>query len=280
MGPQLSLAVDYIHMEGRDLPLRYNLNPRLRAGTGRRDPVTRVDFRNIAGQLGIAPFVDDVYIIENIASSKYDGLNIALEKRFSDNWGGRVSYALGKTRANNDGNVTNELNVFQVGEERNLDQLWGPSPYDRRHVLSTAGRVEIPGTGGVTLSAIARFMSGTPFTIHNSNFDLNQNGLRPDPVAAGSYSGTGENAITVDNDGGLRGAHGPDYFQLDLRFGYRLRPSGAQTLDLFGEIFNATNRVNFNNPTGDMRSGNFLNPTSLAGGGNPRQFQIGVRFGF
>ena len=47
---------------------------------------------------------------------------------------------------------------------------------------------------GVTVSAIARYMSGTPFTIHDSNFDLDQNGIGTDPVAAGTYSGTGQTA--------------------------------------------------------------------------------------
>jgi hypothetical protein len=41
-----------------------------------------------------------------------------------------------------------------------------------------------------------------------------------------------------------------------------------------------TNEPNFANPTGDLRLGTFLVPNSLFGGGFPRQFQIGARFGF
>ena len=280
LAPAVSFGIDYVHLWGRNLPLRYNLNPKLREGTGRSDKSTRVDFMGLADQLGIEPFSSNVYTIENNASSMYDGLNLSLEKRFADNWGGRIAYTMGWARGNNDGDPNDELNVFQVRDERNMDMLWGNSTYDRRHVLNLSGQMEVPGTGGLTLSAVGRYMSATPFTIHNSNFDLDQNGLSPDPVAAGSYSGSGQNAITVDNAGGLRGAYGADYFQLDMRIGYRLRAAGVQTVDIFGEIFNATNRVNFNNPTGDMRSGNFLVPTSLLAGGYPRQFQIGVRYGF
>ena len=65
-----------------------------------------------------------------------------------------------------------------------------------------------------------------------------------------------------------------------MRIGYRLRVKNTRTLDMFGEIFNVTNRVNFDNPTGDRRSGQFLVPTTLRGGGFPRQFQLGARFGF
>ena len=85
----------------------------------------------------------------------------------------------------------------------------------------------------------------------------------------------------MQNEGGYGGARGPDFMQLDLRFGYRLRPRTSQTLDLFFDIFNITNHANFNNPNGDMRSGAFLNLTTLRGGsGFPRQANFGIRYGF
>ncbi len=69
--------------------------------------------------------------------------------------------------------------------------------------------------------------------------------------------------------------------QFDIRLGHRSRWSDRQTLDIFFDVFNVTNRGNFNNPTGDMRSSNFLNLTSLwAGSGFPRQAQFGIRWGY
>jgi hypothetical protein len=68
--------------------------------------------------------------------------------------------------------------------------------------------------------------------------------------------------------------------QIDLRAGYRMRPREARTIDLFFEVFNLSNEPNFANPSGDQRLGTFLVPTSLAGGGFPRQFQVGARLGF
>ena len=69
--------------------------------------------------------------------------------------------------------------------------------------------------------------------------------------------------------------------QIDMRLGYRFRPRAGNTVDIFAEIFNVTNEPNFANPSGDVRSGaSFLVPTSLAGGGFPRQFQLGARWGF
>jgi hypothetical protein len=100
-------------------------------------------------------------------------------------------------------------------------------------------------------------------------------------LPAGTYSGVGENAITVENKGGRNGARGPGFAQLDVRLGYRL-PLGndRRTLDLFGEIFNATNEPNFNNPSGDRRLPTFLMPNSLLADGFPRQLQFGARLGF
>jgi hypothetical protein len=121
-------------------------------------------------------------------------------------------------------------------------------------------------------------MSGRPFTIHDSNVDVDRNGILVDPLPAGEYTGVGANTITVKNDGGRNGAYGPDYMQLDARFGYRVRMS-ARTLDVFAEVFNVTNRSNFTNPSGDRRM-NFLVLNGLVAGGFPRQLQIGTRLGF
>jgi hypothetical protein len=68
--------------------------------------------------------------------------------------------------------------------------------------------------------------------------------------------------------------------QIDVRAGYRVRMAANRTIDLFAEVFNLTNRANFNNPSGDRRSGNFLVPVALRGGGFPRQLQLGARLGF
>ena len=59
-----------------------------------------------------------------------------------------------------------------------------------------------------------------------------------------------------------------------------MRQQQGRTVDLFAELFNVTNEPNFANPSGDSRLGTFLVPTALAGGGFPRQFQVGARFGF
>jgi hypothetical protein len=279
VGRQLSVAADFMHITNTQLPLRYNLNPGFKQTTGRTAPAPRVDLRGLANQLGITPFGGDVFIYEYIGETRYDGMTVQLEKRFADYWGARVSYGLGYGRGNTSGTPTS-TNDFQVLENRNLELNEGPTNADRRHALTLSGRIEVPWLRGLTGGAVARYTSGTPFTIHDSNVDADRNNIAVDPLPAGTYSGTGQNALTVENEGGRNGAYGPSSLQVDLRTGYRFRPQAGRTLDLYAEFFNVTNESNFSNPTGDRRMGTFLVPTSLAGGGFPRQFQIGARLGF
>ena len=110
----------------------------------------------------------------------------------------------------------------------------------------------MPWVRGLTGGAVARMMTGQPFTIHNSNVDANRNNIAVDPVPAGTYSGVGQNAITVENAGLRNGAYGPGSLQVDLRAGYRVRPHQGRRLDFFAEIFNLTNEPNFANPGGDI----------------------------
>ncbi len=279
LGAQLSASVDYTHMWNRDLPIRFNLNPGIKQTTGRTAPIARTDIQGIASQLGITPFSADVFTRRLVGRTDYDGVALQLEKRFSSYWGARVSYAAGYGRGNTDGGPT-AVNNFQVLGDSNLELNEGPTSLDRRHTFSLSGRLEVPWIAGLTASGVVRLSSGTPFTIHNSNIDANRNGVLVDPMAPGTYSGLGQNAITVENAGGRNGAYGPGYRNIDARVGYRARMRQGLSLDFFLEAFNLTNEANFSNPTGDQRSGSFLIPTALQGGGFPRQYQLGARFGF
>jgi hypothetical protein len=280
LGQTMSFGLDYIRNRGRNW-VGFDLNPGLRIDTSRTGRIDRHDLLGLAAQLGIAPFQGSVLSrFDYTGEIRYDGLNLQAERRFSGFWSARASYTLGYARGNN-GGAALASNNFQLLGEKNLDLNDGPLDTDRRHNLTLSGRVEVPRTTGVTVSALFRFMSGRPFTIFDSNVDADRNGILADPLPAGTYSGVGQNAISVTNDGGRNGAYGPNYAQLDLRVGYRLRLGSGRTLDLFGEVFNVTDRSNFTNPSGDRRvPATFLVTNGLVGGGFPRQAQIGTRLGF
>jgi hypothetical protein len=79
-------------------------------------------------------------------------------------------------------------------------------------------------------------------------------------------------------------------FQVDLRAGWRV-PVAPGALEIFLDMYNITNRANYNNPinvtvldrdAADRRlTDSFLRLTTLYGGsGFPRQAQFGLRYAF
>lgn len=277
LGQTMSVSADYIHTSGRDQFIWNNLNPGIKATTGRTAPLVRTDLQGLAPQLGLSPFSNDVRVRQNLGKTEYDALNVALDRRFSSFWNARVSYTLSKARGNTSGFT--DGNNFQVLDQLNLDLNQGPTDFDRRHNLVLSGRMVVPKTGGLQVSGVFRALSGLPFTVHDSNIDEDRNGVLIDPLPSGTYSGAAANAIEVESEGGRNGAYGPGFAQLDLRVGYRVRIAGRQ-LDLFADIFNVTDRANFLNPTGDRRLPTFLVLNELRAGGFPRQAQVGLRLGF
>jgi len=276
----LAAHIDYIRMMNKDMFLARNLNPAIRVDTSRTGALTRVDAFGVLGE----PYAQQVWLMENTGESTYDGLNLSLEKRYANNWSGRVSYSLSSSRGTAQDQA--DKNTYQTLTDMNLGLWTGPSVADRRHVLSIGARAEIPKSAGANLSTTIRYMSGAPFTIYNSAVDVNRNGELDDPVPSGTYSGTALNAMTdVAFDGKRNGARGPSYFQADVRAGWHHRIQGQRTLELFLDIFNITNTTNFDMPINanrDMRTpATFLVLTNLFGGGGfPRQAQLGVRFAF
>ncbi len=270
IGSHMSASADYVHTKASDLWELINLNPGVRVNTTASGTIQRID----------PTFVTNVWQRANVGSYDYDALNVVLEKRDSNNWSGRVSYTLANSRGNTTGALT-ATDQFQTVDSLNLDLNQGPTDFDRRHNLVFSARGQMPHTRGMILSGALRMLSGLAFTLNDTSSDPDRNGQLFDPLPAGTYSGNGPNAITVDNKGGRNGAYGPGYLQLDTRVGWRFKPSsGHATYDLTADVINVTNRANFVSPTGDRRSTNFLLLTTLYGGGQPRQAQIGVRMAF
>jgi hypothetical protein len=279
LSSSLAVNVDFIHSANRDMFLARNLNPMLRVNTTRTGALTRLDAFGVLGET----YTERVWVFENTGYNDYNALNVSLEKRYSNNWSGRVSYSLSKSRGTAQDQA--DKNTFQKLTDLNLDDFAGPSSVDRRHILSLNGRAEIPKTHGLNVSTTIRYMTGAPFSIFNSNIDVDQNGELTDPSPAGTYSGTAPDSkvmTNLENKGGRNGAIGPDYFQVDMRAGWRRRIAGQQAVEIFLDIFNLTNRANFDNPSGDERvTSTFLVLTNLRGGGGfPRQAQLGVRYTF
>jgi Carboxypeptidase regulatory-like domain/TonB dependent receptor-like, beta-barrel/TonB-dependent Receptor Plug Domain len=277
LGAYTSASVDYVHANGRDLFMSRDLNPGQRVDTSRTGTVLRVD----------PAFTTSVLQRANLGRTTYDALELHVDKRLSRNFSAKMSYTLSYSRGNTSGNGIPQ-SLLQVFDDLRLDANEGPTDFDRRHNFVVGGTARIPRTGGLTFSGVARALSGLPFSLIDSNMDPDRNGILFDLLPAGSYEGSGTNAISVDYNGKRNGAYGPGFFQVDIRVGYRLPAGADRTLDVFGEMFNVTNRANFDSPTtlvlthpvADRRLTDFLALRTLRPGGIPRTGQFGIRFGF
>jgi hypothetical protein len=245
--------------------VQVDLNPGFRVNTTRTGTVVRTD----------PNFVSAVITSQNVGWQDYDSLLLAIEKRFSNRYSFRTAYTYGKSWGNIASN--NAANPMQVLNELNLEKNEQPSSVDRPHNLVVSGTLDVPHTGGMRVSGIGRYTSGAAFTISDSSVDADRNGILTDPLPAGTYSGTGDNAITVDNAGGINGARLPSIFQLDLRLGYRFKAGGSRSLEIYGDLLNSTNFVAFGGISGDRRLAEFLRPTNT---GAARALQIGARYAF
>src|SRR6185436_17399814 len=92
LASSLAMHADYVRMDNRDMFLARNLNPALRVDTSRTGALTRSDAFGVLGQ----PYAQQVWVFENNGESVYNALNLSLEKRYANNWSGRVSYSLSK----------------------------------------------------------------------------------------------------------------------------------------------------------------------------------------
>jgi Carboxypeptidase regulatory-like domain/TonB dependent receptor-like, beta-barrel len=272
LGSTISLSADFVRVIGREMFMVFDTNKGVRATTAATSPIVRPD---PSFQIGNTFY--------NVGESDYNALLLQVEKRLSRGISARVSY----TFADGEGNLGNNGSVinFQQGSDLNLDRNEGRSDNLRRHNLVISGRALVPYTHGMTFSAVARALSGQPFSLVNNLIDADRNGTLFDPIAAGSYTGAGTIAVnnyTVENyDGRRNGATGPGFFQLDTRFGWRLNLGHGRTLDVSADVFNITNRANFANPGGNQGAPTtFLVLTALRAGAAPRTLQFGLRYGF
>jgi hypothetical protein len=275
MARDMSLSVDYVRIQQRDLLLGFNRNQPTRDSTSRTGRLLRP----------LADFGRDVIQMLSAGAIDHDGLQVQLDRRFSNSYRLRVSYTLGSTRGNTAfGN--RDIVPTQLGEDLRLEMNEGPAGNDRRHNLVINGTWAVPRTGGLRASGVFRVMSGLPFSLIDSRFDRDRNGSFDNEwLEPGTYRGQGANAYTVNYKGGRNGARGPGFYQLDLRGGYDVRLPGGRSFEVYVDVMNVTNRSNFDPPTNtgnnaDQRRSNFLLLRELVNDGLPRQAQIGLRFAF
>jgi hypothetical protein len=287
----LSVAADYVHNSQRELLAVLNLNPTSRATPDvDTSPSVRIGSPALTDAFtelqavhpGLRPFTGSVNQFVNAGSVNYDALLLQMKKRFSSNYSAQVSYTYGSARGNSTGSGA-PSSGFQVGQEMHLERNEGPSSNDIRHNFTFSGTALVPRTHGLNLSWVARALSGYPFTLVDGAVDPDQNGIIAEPLPAGSYSAfTTENAFDLKHYSSERnGARGPGFFELDMRFGYKVPLTGGRTLEIAADVFNLTNHTNFSSPSGNIDAPTtFLVLRGYSTSYTPRKLQLGARVQF
>ena len=255
--------------------------------------------------------------VTSIGYSRYNGLWVTLNRRFSRGLQLNGSYTLSKSK---DTNSLNSQPVV-VQDSTNVAGDYALSDYDARHRYVLSAIWELPFKGnrfveGWQLSLITQGQTGNPITIvtNINNFTGNAN-LRPDlvgnlqvigrpdkwfssdvcdPRVAGSCTSSSVFALPVSANGVFHFGNlprnavtGPGFYNTDLSLIKKTRLGGA-TVEFRAEAYNLFNHPNFGvqlpSRTATVGSTSFglLTATRLPTGdsGSARQFQLAAKVRF
>jgi len=162
------------------------------------------------------------------AKREYYGLNLALEKRFSNNWQGGFSYTWSRMTGNygglsssdengrNSPNVERYWDLFYERYDSHGNPLDGVLPSDRTHYFKAYGSYAFPF--GVTVGVTGYGRSGLPRTTSISFTRM--------PIYPEGYFDTGQRL--------------PFTFYADMYLEYNLRIAKKYTINLNATVFNVT----------------------------------------
>ena len=255
-------------------------------------------------------------------SARYDALQVGLTRRFRGGLSGGLQYQLAQSTGTTQG--SNEASTAQ--NTFNYESEQGANASDIRHTFNGSVIYQLPGsgllTGGWRVGGIVNARSGVPInaTIARPDF-LTVNGARVMNIPGGNSRGTqrpdlvpGVNPYLTDGVRWLNPAAfatpqpgtfgnlprnfltGPQFWQVDLVVSKDFRFATSQSVQVRVEVFNLTNRLNYENPAAalpngtpgqafsDAQAGTFgymLGPLNRTVGlGTQRQTQISVRYTF
>lgn len=242
---------------------------------------------------------DSVVNLESSVKTKYDGLLVSVEKRFSHNFQFRAGYTLSKSF-----NYANDDQIpFSSGpvDPTRLYLEYGPTPNDQRHRFTFAGTLDLPY--GFRMSPIITLASAVPMDILLPDassrvplFQRNAGGRLFKNVSELNTFLTAYNAgVPAANRLPLAPANarfGDTFSSVDMRLSKTFKFGERFRLEPIVEVFNLFNTTNVLGISNSNYSGfsnvlgspNFGQPVTTAGGvfgsGGPRAFQFAARFTF
>jgi hypothetical protein len=196
------LSVGYVGRRGLHLQRESNINQPV-AGAKQANPNVNVD------ALRPYPGFGSIRETDNIASSRYNSLQVAWNRRFARGLLFGLSYTLSKST--DDGSAQRDV----IPNTYDAHSLWGPSEFDNRHTLVINFLYELPFfrnkssfsgkvLGGWAISGVAQFQTGFPCSVLTST-DFAGTGIDSNFGQSGTCSGTSGQFMVVDGNPVIQG---------------------------------------------------------------------------
>lgn len=280
------IDVAYVGKSAANLERIRNIN-QMQPGTIQRNP--GINPNALRPWLGLAT----VNLNERTGRSRYDSLQISVDRRFTRNLGFGVAYTFSKALDN----IATPYNAFRF--QRAL------SVTDRPHVLTANFIYELPlfraqkgaaglALGGWQISGVTFYRSGVPLSVTDST---DMAGVGPGSAAqvwnvAGSPAISGDRGIGLPwfnrgaftmpaqgtfGNAGLNIIRGPRFSNWDLALFKNIRVHERVSAQFRLEAFNFSNTPVLDNPGVNPRAGNFSLVTSKS---NERNLQLGLKLIF
>lgn len=325
-GQDLLFEIGYVGTKGTHLPRLIEANPAVFVpGTVNGQPISNssnADQRRLYSGCTLADAPSSCQFsstgeIAGIANSSYNALEASMRKRFSHGLSFLVSYTWSKTIDDvSSFNITGSAAKPVAGENDlaqnpfNLRAERGLSLFDARNRFVGSYEWMLPfwnhaqnwyqsALGGWQLDGIATLMSGTPFTVFDSN-DVAAQGSAPEITG---FSSQRPNLVGNPNDGpravsawlnadaferldltanagqfGTEGRNvniGPAYANWDFAALKNFKLAESKRLQFRAELFDILNRTNFRLPDSDISSPTF---NHILAAQAPRQVQFALKF--
>ncbi len=255
------------------------------------------------------PTYSTVEIMQNVATSSYNALQVSLNERSYHGLVLDAYYTWGKTMSYGTANDINNIGSNNVQDLSNVAGSYGPVDGDIRNVFtmdysylvptvafardSAVGRAAL---GGWHFAGILSYTSGLPFNVL-AGLDLVRNqritGDRPNLVTGTNRYIKNRNTrqwlnpAAFDNQTpykaqefgnlGYNASFGPRQFSYDAALHKAFKITEGSTLTFRGEAFNVMNHVNFSTPVNTMTTPNFGN---ILAGSSGRAYQLALTYAF
>ena len=332
-GSDLLFEIGYVGTKGTKLPRFIEGNPAIYepgfdAGGNPLSTSSNADQRRLYSGCTLADpasscKLSSTGLIAGIANSSYNALEASLKKRFSHGISFLASYTFSKTIDDASSfNMTGSASKPVAGENDlaqdpfNLAAERGRSLFDSRHRLVLSYQWSLPfwrqprgwyqqALGNWQVNGIATLMSGTPFTVFDSN-DVSVQGGAPEisgfspnrpnlvvgqnPNAGPQTPGAWLNASAFQRliqdpnspvqqfgTAGRNIAQGPGYGDWDFSALKNIRVAESKEFQFRAEFFNILNHTNFRLPDSDISSPTF---NQILAARSPRLIQLALKFNF